>query len=185
MENKKEKNDNSPLYFFYEMFSTVVMSIIVIVLIFTFFISSVLVDGISMNPTFNDKDRVIIWSFPHEIKRGDIAIITYKGYSKPLVKRVIAIGGDEVDINPTTKEVHVNGKLVEEYYLDDPTWGDNESWPVPDDAVKYPLIVPDNQIFFMGDNRSHSSDSRNLSIGCVDVRNVIGTYLFPFWISKK
>ena len=88
---------------------------------------------------------------------------------KPIVKRVIAMEGQTVDINFDTGEVFVDGVLQDEPYINEPTYRDN--------GTQFPLTVPENCIFVMGDNRNHSTDSRDPRIGCVDQRYVLGKAL--------
>ena len=94
----------------------------------------------------------------------------YTRYGEPLVKRVIALGGDEVDIDLTTSDVYVNGERLEEPYLGSmiSSLGD----------VTFPLIVPEGTLFVLGDNRRVSLDSRSSKIGFIDSRDILGKVVF-------
>ena len=90
---------------------------------------------------------------------------------KPIVKRVIAVAGDVVDINFTTGVVSVNGK--EEHFTDELTTQQAD--------VAFPLTVPEGTVFVLGDNRGVSLDSRSSRVGCVDERKIVGKVLFRFY----
>ena len=88
---------------------------------------------------------------------------------EPIVKRIIAEEGQTIDIDFETGEVWVDGELLDEPYINDLT--------TRYEGVDFPLTVPKNCIFVMGDNRLHSTDSRNPKIGCIDKRYVLGKAL--------
>ena len=95
--------------------------------------------------------------------------------TSPIVKRVIATKGDTVDIDFSTGTVSVNGEVLEESYIAEPTTTQYD--------ITFPQTVPEGCIFVMGDNRNHSTDSRYGQLGMVDTRYVIGKVLmriFPF-----
>ena len=89
---------------------------------------------------------------------------------RAIVKRVIATGGQTVDIDFETGAVYVDGTLLEEDYINELTF--------VEEGTEFPLTVPEGSIFVMGDNRNHSSDSRDASLGTVDTRYVIGKAVF-------
>ncbi|MBF8983708.1 signal peptidase I [Lutibacter sp. B2] len=164
----------------FEWLKTIVASI-VMVLIITTFVTPLVVDGASMNPTLEDHDYLILEN-THKIQRGDI--ISFKsnikfsqeelesfnlikriklGKVKNLVKRVIAVEGDQLLIKDGI--VYVNEEEIKEDYINgDYTFGDID--------IKK---IPKNKIFVMGDNRENSLDSRK--IGLVDVETVKGKLL--------
>lgn len=90
---------------------------------------------------------------------------------KPIVKRIIAVGGDTVDINFTTGVVTVNG--TEEDYTDELTSQQFD--------IAFPITVPEGSVFVLGDNRGNSLDSRSTRVGCVDERYIVGKVLFRFF----
>ena len=142
------------------------------------------VDGGSMDNTLEDGEIMLIWSLGYTPAQGDIVVLNktpvlLPGWPEPraIVKRVIATGGQTVDIDYVAGLVYVDGQpldepyLPEEMYLPGPTMQQTH-WE-----------VPEGSIFVMGDNRNHSADSRHPDIGIVDNRCVIGrglAVLFPF-----
>ena len=141
---------------------------VIVALIFGFVIRPVEVKGHSMEPTLQNSDRLIEWMLFYPPKQGDIVILSEKtGLDEALVKRVIATEGQTVEINDEG-EVLVDGVLLDEDYIyekiDQEHYGD---WD-------YPVTVPEGCIFVMGDNRNHSTDSRFVEVGFVDVDEVIG-----------
>lgn len=160
-----------------EWVKTFIVSLI-IALIITTFIKPTIVKNHSMSPTLEENDFLIINRLLYKRnapERGDIVVFksnlrTETGKQKLLIKRVIAIPGDEIMI--TEGETYINGnKLKESYIADGYTVGNVD------------LVVPENEIFVMGDNRGSSLDSRDGILGLVDFNTIIGKAfirLFPF-----
>ena len=84
-----------------------------------------------------------------------------------LVKRVIAKGGQTVDIDIPQGAVYVDGELLSEPYL-------NVKTKTLGDGFSYPVTVPEGKLFVMGDNRNESADSRYAGVGFIDERYVVG-----------
>ena len=145
--------------------------LIFVVIMFVFAIRLVGVIGDSMYPTLQDGDKLTLLSnFVYEPEVGDIVVLLATDFDdEPIVKRVIANEGQTIDINFDTGEVFVDGQLLDEPYINTPT--------TRDEGMQFPVTVPEGCIFVMGDNRLHSTDSRNPSIGCVDKRYVLGKAL--------
>lgn len=142
-------------------------AIIAVFVIFTFVFRAVGVDGGSMVPTLHDGDWLAVKSVVTEVKRGDIVIITQPwDRNVPIVKRVIAVGGDEVYIDFNLHEVYVNGEKLDEPYINEPT---SLSYD-----MQFPLTVDEGKVFVMGDNRNDSLDSRSSRIGLIDERYIFG-----------
>lgn len=157
----------------FEYLETLVTAAICVVLLCTFAIRLVRVDGSSMVPTLIDGDFLISYHAFYQPQRGDIVVITKPNdVNSPLIKRVIGIGGDEIDIDFDSGTVWRNGKELEEDYINELTHYQ------PDADTQYPLVVPQGQIFAMGDNRNHSSDSRDSRIGLIDERYIMGRTFF-------
>lgn len=158
---------------FFEWGEALVISLTVIVLLFTFAVRLIGVDGSSMVPTLQDRDKVILLNnlLYHDPQKGDVVVLAKKSFQdgQPIVKRVIATGGDTVDIDFTAGEVFVNGEKLDEPYINEPT---HEQL-----TMSFPQTVPEGCIFVMGDNRNRSTDSRDVSIGMVDTRYVLGHVL--------
>ncbi len=155
----------------YNALSDVVACLIFVTILFVFAIRLVGVKGDSMYPTLHDGDKLTLLSnFLYEPEVGDIVVLRAVDFDEePIVKRVIAEEGQTIDIDFTTGDVWVDGVLLDEPYINDPT--------TRYEGVDFPLTVPENCIFVMGDNRLHSTDSRNPDIGCVDKRYVLGKAL--------
>ena len=153
----------------YEWVQALVCSVLTVVVLFTFFVRLIGVDGHSMVPTLQHGDRMLVLNsmFYNNYEYGDIVVLTKEGFfGAPIVKRVIAVGGQTVDIDFTSGSVYVDGKLLKEDYINELTF--------TSEGMKFPLTVPEGSIFVMGDNRNHSDDSRNDKLGTVDTRSVIG-----------
>ena len=103
----------------------------------------------------------------HDYRQGDIVIARKESLTAdPIVKRVIAVGGQKVDIDFSTGTVYVDDVPLEEDYINELT--------LTDEGTQFPLWVPEGSVFLMGDNRNHSSDSRSSRLGTVDTRYLIG-----------
>ena len=153
----------------YEWVQALVCSVLAVVVVFTFVIRLIGVDGRSMVPTLQHGDRLLVLNsmIYDDYKYGDIVVLRKEAFLRdPIVKRVIATEGQEVDIDFYSGTVYVDGELLEEDYINEPTY--------LEEGTEFPLTVPEGSIFVMGDNRNHSSDSRDSRLGTVDTRYVIG-----------
>ena len=174
-ENRKETKEEQkiPGRDLYEWVQALVCSVLAVVVIFTFGVRLIGVDGHSMVPTLQHGDRLLVLNsmFYDDYQYGDIVILTKETFlSAPIVKRVIAVGGQTVDIDFESGSVYVDGKLLNEPYINALTF--------QEEGVEFPVVVPEGSIFVMGDNRNHSDDSRNSRLGTVDTRYVIGKAVF-------
>lgn len=140
------------------------------VLLFTLVLRIVRVDGDSMRDTLQDGDILIALSrhLSGELERGDIVVVQREGFnrSQPIVKRVIAVEGQTVEIDFEEGIVIVDGKDLDEDYALEPTW--------LEEGMKFPLTVPEDSYFILGDNRNHSEDSRSIDLGTVTHDEVVG-----------
>ena len=173
-EAKKTAEDgNAPLRDLYEWIQALVSSVLTVVLLFTFVIRMIGVEGHSMLSTLQDGDRLMVLSslLYHNYQYGDIVIVRKDSFGEnPIVKRVIATGGQSVDIDFDAGGVYVDGKLLDEPYIRELTF--------TAEGNTFPLTVPEGSIFVMGDNRNASTDSRSSRLGTVDTRYVIGRAFF-------
>ncbi len=168
---KTKKNRENKMNIF-EVFQAIISALVVITLLFTFAFRVVNVEGSSMKPTLHNNDMVIVSTVGYEAQRGDIVVISSTdGLKEPIVKRIVAVGGDTVDINFTTGVVTVNG--TEEEYTDELTSQQFD--------IAFPITVPEGTVFVLGDNRGNSLDSRSTRVGCVDERLIVGKVLFRFF----
>ena len=156
-----------------EWYEALISAALVLVLVFSFVFRIIQVDGSSMVPTLTNGDKLIVWGAGYTPERGDVVIVdSYTTYGKPLVKRVIAKGGDTISIDYETGTVTVNGEVLQEDYIAEPTYLGYD--------VKFPYTVPEGTVFVMGDNRNQSLDSRSSYIGCIDEQDILGKVLVCF-----
>ncbi len=139
-----------------------------------FFVRASLVRGSSMEPTLWDGDCILVQMLGYGVPRpGDIvAIRAGDRKGKHLVKRIIATGGDTVQIDFEAGAVFVNGQRLEEPYI-------NEATHLSGDLV-FPVTVPEGCCFVLGDNRNHSQDSRSSALGFVPEGDIEGKVFFRF-----
>lgn len=155
----------------YDWLQSIMFALLSCVLIFTFLGRIVSVRGISMLPNLYWSDRLVVSNLFYEPKQGDIVVLRKESLlSDPIVKRVIALGGQTVDIDFNEGIVYVDGVALEEDYTAARTYEPLD--------FKGPVTVPEGSIFVMGDNRNSSNDSRDARLGCVDVRHIIGKAYF-------
>lgn len=166
-EKTTEKKSFSLVAMVYDVVSIFTTALVIIALLFTFLIRFVAVDGRSMEPTLYNGDWLIVSAVNKEIEVGDIIISTEpNSFNEPLVKRVIAKGGQEVDIDFVTGTVYVDHVALDEPYI--------KSRTHTFEGTTFPLTVPEGTLFLLGDNRNDSTDSRSPMVGCVDERYVLG-----------
>lgn len=154
----------------FEWAQNIAIILTVVVLTFIFLFRVIGVEGDSMKPTLHNRDWMVISNLFYQPKQGDIVVLTKRQFmEQPIVKRVIAVGGQTVDIDFDTGEVTVDGVVLDEPYIAEKTHRQYD--------VSFPAKVPENCIFVMGDNRNHSSDSRVSTLGMVDKRYILGRLL--------
>ena len=165
----------SELYQNVRMLATVLA---VLILVFTFVGRIIVVSGPSMENTLHNGDAMLVWSLGYTPKQGDVVVLTKRTYQEDsIVKRVIAVGGQTVDIDYATGTVYVDGAPLTEPYTKEPML-----LPAYGEGLNH-IVVPEGCLFVMGDNRNQSAYSRYAPIGIVDARCVIGRavlVLFPF-----
>lgn len=154
---------------FYDWLQALVMALVCIILIFTFVGRFIYVSGPSMQSTLWDKDMMIVQELGYTPRAGDVIIFTkpFRTETGPLVKRVIALGGQTVDIDYNAGTVSVDGVVLDEPYINEPMYA-------PGYENQSHIEVPVGSLFVMGDNRNHSNDSRDVTLGVIDERQVIG-----------
>ena len=152
---------------FYEWIDAAVFSLVVVVLVFTFLCRIMGVDGSSMKTTLMDRDLLILSVLPYTPERGDIVVVG-RDAQEPLVKRVIGVAGDTVEIDEEQHRVRINGVLLDEPYIHVPTY--------PEGMAGKTVEIPDGKVFVLGDNRVASLDSR--SIGLIDEGDILGKAVF-------
>ena len=137
-----------------------------------FFLTTV--SGESMTNTYQDGEKVICTRL-FSPKHGDVIVCDINAeleqgtVKKRLIKRIIAMEGDTIDIKDGT--VYLNGEALDEPYIREPMEY------VPENATAFPLTIPEDKLFVMGDNRNASHDSRDSRYGLVDCDDVVGKVL--------
>lgn len=162
--NEKKKQEKTDAL---DWVQCIVTALLVCVLLFVFVGRTVGVVGHSMLPTLNDGDRLIISDLFYTPKQGDIVVLRKESLTEePIIKRVIAVGGQTVDIDFDAGVVYVDGEALDEDYVNSPTNRELQ--------FSGPVTVPEGCVFVLGDNRNASNDSRDERLGCVDERYIIG-----------
>ena len=132
-----------------------------------------------MNDTLIDGDYLLLLSnaFYSEPEAGDIVVASKDSFENgvPIVKRVIAVEGQTVDVDFSTNEIYVDGKLLDEPYIKQ-----DLAYIYSGERVSFPLTVEKGKIFVLGDNRRVSLDSRNTQVGLIDKREVLGKAIVLF-----
>ena len=164
---KKQPKNSKTVSNIYDIVSVVVSAVAVIAIVFTFVTRVLVVSGASMNPTLNNGDTVAISSLKRSFDYGDIVIVAQpNAMHKTLIKRVIAVGGQTVDIDTEKGVVYVDGKALDEKYTLEPTYSRGN--------IEFPATVPEGMRFVMGDNRNDSTDSRMRVVGFIDEKYIMG-----------
>ena len=172
IEAKPERTRLQKIFDFTEL---LVFTLAAVLIILSFVFRHSVVDGDSMNNTLYNGEHLIISDLFYTPDYGDI--IVFEDYStslrKPLIKRVIALGGDEVKIDGNS--VYVNGELLKEDY----TYYMYQGFS----GTKISLTVPEGELFVMGDNRLNSTDSR--AFGTIREDTILGKVIFRFYPIKS
>ena len=149
--------------------SVLIVIAAIAILISTLFLPVIQVTGSSMEPSIREDDVLLMVQTRH-YDRGDICCFSWQ--NKLLLKRVIGVPGDVVRMD-RDGNVFVNDQLLDEPYLAEKTLGECD--------VKFPVYVPENQYFVLGDHRESSVDSRSSVIGCVELDQMVAREVFRLW----
>ncbi len=154
----------------------------VIVMIFSIGFRIVNVSGSSMQPTLATNDRLIISNIAYQPQIGDIIVsVQDNAENEPIIKRVIALAGQEVDIDYEANIIYVDGKAINDDYTLQP--GRLEELHPINQPIELPCTVPEGMVFVLGDNRNNSLDSRSQKVGMIEERYILGKAvlrIFPF-----
>ncbi len=152
-----------------EIAESILPALAIVLVVNVFLAQATRVEGQSMEPNLHNNERLIIEKISYRLRepqRGDVVVIKRPSSSEPLIKRVIGLPGDRVEVRDG--KVYINGHAYEEPYLDQETWG------------SYALeTVPEEHVFLLGDNRRASNDSR--SFGVVPFDDIIGRAWLRYW----
>jgi signal peptidase I len=153
----------------WDVVSTVVPAIAIALLINIFVAQAMVVQGPSMLPTLHYDQRVMVEKVTYRVlgpRRGDVVIIEVQGEAEPLIKRVVALSGETVEVRDG--QVFINGELLE------------ESWTTQRGGPNYEAtLIPPLHVFVLGDNRGSSRDSR--SFGPVALDHLVGRAWLIYW----
>ena len=153
--------------------SALITIVAVAVILSTMLIPVLRVTGTSMTPTLQN-DEYVLCSKVSTVKQGDIIAFYYN--NRILLKRVIGVSGDVIDISDDGT-VTLNDKVLDEPYISEKALGECD--------IELPYQVPENRLFVMGDHRSVSVDSRSTSVGCVAEENIVGKVMLRIWPLKE
>ena len=172
-ELKKERHKNT----YGRVLKSTIFSLLVVaaveVIIAVMVMPVLQITGSSMEQTLYDGDIVAAVN-GSKYKSGDV--IAFYFNNNILIKRVIAVSGDWVDIDEDGN-VFVNGEQIDEPYISEKAKGDCN--------ITLPYQVPDGRCFVMGDHRATSIDSRNTAVGCISDEMVVGKLLLRVWPLSK
>ncbi len=149
-----------------------IVIILFVVIIRSFIITPIQVDGMSMYSTLSDNEILILKKFDKDYKRFDIIVFDYDG--KKLIKRIVGLPGETLEYK--NNKLYINGKYIKEKFLD----SYSKTYDFKLENIGYTKI-PDNTYFVMGDNRTNSTDSR--IIGTISKNKINGKtnfVIYPF-----
>ncbi len=174
MNEEMPLRDQEHKSWFRELLETVLPALAIVLVVNLFLAQATRVEGQSMEPDLHNNDRLIIEKISyhfHPPRRDDIIVLRrpLKG-SEPLIKRVIGLPGETVEIHDG--HVHINGEVLNEPYLNQETLG-----------AMAPELVPEGHVFVLGDNRGFSNDSR--AFGMVSFEDIVGRAWFRYWPPRE
>ncbi len=157
----------------YEWVSSIALAVFLALIINQFLFALVQVDGRSMEPTLYHGERLLVRKILYTPEQGDVVIVKSNAIQKNIVKRIIALPGQTIDFDEDMN-VTIDGKVIDEPYI-------KEKQISYGNMYSFPLTIPEDCYFVMGDNRNNSSDSRTL--GLIPEDEIVGESsirLFPF-----
>ena len=172
-EKKRLDKRGEQRHFLAGIIGTLTVFAAAVVLCVTLFFPVLQVTGDSMEPVLREGNLILTRKTDH-LKTGDICGFYYN--NELLLKRVIGVPGDMVDID-AEGNVSVNGQILNEPYVLQKALGKSD--------VSFPLLVPEDCYFVMGDNREVSIDSRSSIIGCVNREQIEGKVILKLWPPRR
>ena len=188
-ENEKKTARSSWADDITDIIESIIFSIFIVLLIFTYLFRLSDVSGPSMEPTLKENDRVVISPLFYTPARNDIVIVNSKNLDKLIVKRIVALEGQSVNIDFEEGIVYVDGEPMDEqlYELNE---DGSEPQLTADHFVNtlttsdmgafesYPVTVPEGCVFVLGDNRNRSKDSKHAELGFIPEDEIVGRVIF-------
>ena len=168
----------------FEWLQMVMACVLGAVLAFNLVVRLSVVDGQSMDPTLEHGELMLVWSLGYAPKQGDVIIINKTPadflHEQAIVKRVIALGGQSVDIDYEKSRVYVDGERLKENYI-------LEEMYLPGNPYMQEthFVVPEGEVFVLGDNRNGSTDSRDERLGTIDEGYILGRAVAAIWPIDK
>lgn len=164
----------------FEWLQMIMGCVLVAVVLFNCFARLTRVDGSSMDDTLQNGELMLVWSLGYTPKQGDIVVLNKTTADflddRAIVKRVIATGGQSVDIDYTSGTVYVDGAALDEPYIKEEMF-----LPLSSAMQQTHWEVPEDSVFVMGDNRNHSTDSRDDRLGTIHEDYVLGKVVLGLW----
>ena len=156
----------------YEWTQSIALAVVLALIINQFFFCLVQVEGHSMDNTLGHKQRLVVSRLMYKPKAKDIIIVKSSVLHKNIVKRVIALPGQTLDLDPVSGDVTVDGVVQNEPYI-------KEKLRSAGNVYSFPYTIPENTVFVMGDNRNNSHDSR--MIGVIPFKEIVGKAVYRIW----
>ncbi len=171
----------------FECLQMVLGCVLAAILIFNCLARLIRVDGQSMDNTLQHGELMLVWSLGYRPRQGDIVVLNkttaeFLGGEggEAIVKRVIATGGQIVDIDYDTGTVYVDGQALDEPYIKE-----EMVRPGNPDKQNTHWEIPEGSVFVMGDNRNNSTDSRHELLGPIDEGYLLGKVVLALWPPAK
>lgn len=172
---------------FYEWLQLFLGCVVAAVVLFNCVARLTRVDGDSMDNTLQHGEILLIWSLGYSPQQGDVVVLNktpviLPGWTEPraIVKRVIATGGQTVDIDYSGGAVYVDGQRLDEPYIKEEMY-----LPYSSTMQQTHWEVPEGSVFVMGDNRNGSTDSRDDRLGTIDADYILGKAVFALWPMER
>lgn len=167
----------------YEWLQLMLGCVLVAVTLFSLLARIIVVDGSSMNNTLQHGELMLTWSLGYRPRQGDIVVLNKTAeltesmlHNQAIVKRVVAVGGQSVDIDYASGTVYVDGEPLDEPYLPEEMYR-----PAGPHMQQTHWDIPEDSVFVLGDNRNASTDSRHDLVGPVHQDYILGKVVLALW----